>query len=142
MSWGTCYSGSNNIHHDNPPLMSDRRLFTSINSACDLNNNLQKSARMKNNYDYRQYLIHNGKTTIENNTIKSCDETSECVKQSNENNKNNKYLFKSIGDPHIPYGYQQSNLKNIYISRANLQNKFVSPIVTQDDLLRLESLRK
>jgi hypothetical protein len=142
MSWGTCYSGSNNIHHNNPPLMSDRRVFTLVNPACDLNERLQKKSGVKSNYDYRQHLIHNGRTIMENNTIKSCDESSECVKQSNEISKTNKYLYKSISDPHIPYGYQHSDLKKLYISKASLQNKYVSPIVTQDDLLRLESLKK
>lgn len=141
MSWGTCYSGSNNIHLSNPPLMSDRRLFTNVNPACELNEKIQKKNDIKSNYEYRQYLIKNGKTIMENNTIKSCDESSECVKQSNEISKINKYLYKSISDPHIPYGYQQSDLKKLYISRASLQNKYVSPIVTQEDLLRLNSLR-
>ena len=141
MSWGTCYSGSNNIHMDKPPLMSDRRVFTLVNPACDLNERLQKHTGSKTNYDYRQNLIHNGRTIMKNNTIKACDESSECVKQSNEINKTNKYLFKSFGYTHIQYGYQNSDLKNLYVSRANLQSKFVSPIVTQDDLLRLESLK-
>ena len=29
MSWGTCFSGSNNIHFDFPPIMSDGRNFSS-----------------------------------------------------------------------------------------------------------------
>ena len=28
MSWGTCYSGSDNIHYDFPSIMNDGRLFT------------------------------------------------------------------------------------------------------------------
>tara|TARA_B100000795_G_scaffold268596_3_gene255902 strand:+ start:24351 stop:24776 length:426 start_codon:yes stop_codon:yes gene_type:complete len=140
MSWGTFYSGSNNIHHSNPPLMSDRRLFTNVNPACELNDKIKRNAGIKNNYEYRQYLINNGKTLIENNTIKSCDENSECVKQSREKGLTNKYLFKSIGDPHIPYGYNSSDLKKLYISRANLQSKIVTPIVTQADLLKLQSM--
>ena len=27
MSWATCYSGSNNIHFDYPPLMNDGRAY-------------------------------------------------------------------------------------------------------------------
>ena len=142
MSWGTCYSGSNNIHHNKAPLMSDRRLFTLVNPACDLNEKLKKNAGIKNNYEYRQYLINNGHTLMENNTIKACDENSECVKRSNELNNTNKYLFKSISDNYTPYGYQDSNLKQLYLKKSALQNKFVSPIVTQDELLRLQSQRR
>ena len=142
MSWGTCYTGSNNIHTDKPPLMSDSRIFTNVNPACDLNDKLKVSAGAKSNYQYRQYLIKNGRTIMQNNTVNACDESSECVKQSNELNNNNKYLFKSLTDKHIPYGYQDSDLKKLYISRAALQSKYVTPIVTQDDLLRMQSLTK
>ena len=27
MSWGTCYAGVNNIHHDQPAMMSDGKNF-------------------------------------------------------------------------------------------------------------------
>lgn len=140
MSWGTCYSGSNNIHHNKAPLMSDKRLFTLVNPACDLNEKLKKNVGIKNNYEYRQYLIHNGHTLMENNTIKACDESSECVKKSNELNNTTKYIFKNMSDNYIPYGYQNSNLKQLYLSKTELQSKFVTPIVTQADLLRIKSL--
>ena len=70
-----------NIHHNKAPLMSDSELFTLVNPACDINQKIGKSLGIKNNYEYRQYLIHNGKTMMENNTINACDESSECVKQ-------------------------------------------------------------
>jgi hypothetical protein len=37
MSWGTCYSGSNNIHFDYPALMSDGS-YTDWNPSCAVNN--------------------------------------------------------------------------------------------------------
>ena len=37
MSWATCYSGSNNIHFNIPPSMSDGRLFTNFNPSYDAN---------------------------------------------------------------------------------------------------------
>ena len=139
MSWGTCYSGTNNIHHDKPPLMSDRRLFTLTNPACDINKKLSQAAGVKSNYEYRQYLMSNGKTLIENNTIKACDECSECVKYTKETEKTNKYLYKSLHDNHVPYGYQASDLKNLYLTRQQQNGKYVSPIVTQDELLKYSS---
>ena len=142
MSWATCYSGSNNIHLGLPALMSDARHFTNFDPNCEANNRLKKSLNIQSNYEYRQYLINNGHTLMENNTIKACDENSECVKRSNELNNTNKYLFKSISDNYTPYGYQDSNLKQLYLKKSALQNKFVSPIVTQDELLRLQSQRR
>ena len=60
MSWGTCYSGSNNIHMGFPALMSDGRLYANWESSCESNNALKAKEGIKNNYDYRQYLIKNG----------------------------------------------------------------------------------
>jgi predicted membrane-bound spermidine synthase len=50
MSWGTCYSGSNNIHFDFPALMSDGRLFSSWGSACSVNEQIQKNENIKTNW--------------------------------------------------------------------------------------------
>lgn len=140
MSWGTCYSGSNNIHPNYPALMSDGKMFTLYNPACDLNKKLKQKNGMKNNYEYRQFLIKNGVSLMNQNNIASCNECSECVLQNTSNDKSyGKYLFTSVRDNSKPYGYQNSNLKNLYLERQSLNSQFVSPIVTQDELLRIQS---
>ena len=60
MSWATCYSGSNNIHFNTPPLMSDGRHYSNYDPSCKANNELRDSLGIKNNYQYRQWLINNG----------------------------------------------------------------------------------
>ena len=141
MSWGTCYSGSNNIHNEYPPLMSDGRLFTSINPACDLNNRLKEKIGMKNNYEYRQFLISNGISLMNKNGISSCNEASECVNNISNMKSYGKYLYKSVNDNKQHYGYESSDLKKLYLERKELQNSYVAPIVTQEELLKLESRR-
>ena len=47
MSWGTCYSGSNNIHFDSPPLMSDGRNFASWQPGAKLNQQLRNENNIK-----------------------------------------------------------------------------------------------
>ena len=53
MSWGTCYNGSNNIHFNLPPLMSDGRNFTTLTPARQQNTKVflhflsQETARTK-----------------------------------------------------------------------------------------------
>lgn len=139
MSWGTCYSGSNNIHHSLPPLMSDGRQFTLVNPACDLNNKLEKSVGMRNNYEYRQFLIKNGISLMNKNNVSSCDDSSECVSSITNLKSFGKYLYKNISDDKQNYGYETSDLKNIYLERQRLDNTYVTPIVTQEELLRLSS---
>ena len=59
MSWATCYSGSNNIHHKSPALMSDSRQFTNYDAACHNNNHIKKQYQINSNYAYRKFLINN-----------------------------------------------------------------------------------
>ena len=42
MSWGTCYSGSNNIHFDYPPIMDDGRNYAKWQPAAVINDEMRK----------------------------------------------------------------------------------------------------
>ena len=44
MSWGTCYSGSNNIHFDFPPIMKDGRNFASWQPGAVLSERIRQDA--------------------------------------------------------------------------------------------------
>ena len=42
MTWGTCYSGSNNIHFDFPSIMSDGRNYSNWQPGAVINEELSK----------------------------------------------------------------------------------------------------
>jgi hypothetical protein len=121
MSWGTCYSGSNNIHFDFPPLMEDSRLFSNYYSSALNDSVFQNNKNIKNNSDYRKYLQVNADTIIKNNQYTSYIECG-----ANPNNtepvesKQTPYIFNSILSRDQPYGYETSDLKNIYLSKQQL----------------------
>ena len=50
MSWATCYSDSNNIHFDFPPLMDDARLFTDWRLGSQVNEGIKKKQNITNNW--------------------------------------------------------------------------------------------
>ena len=135
MSWATCYSGSNNIHFNAPPIMSDSRLYTSFNPSCNLNSNLRKQLDIKTNYEYRQWLIHNGNSVREANYKLAKNENSGCIEAARNFKTNNKYLFQSCLDSSKPFGYEQSDLKNMYLTRNQLQARTNPHILTQEQLL-------
>ena len=135
MSWSTSYSASNNIHFNLPALMSDGREYTQYDPSCKENNKLVKKLGIKNNYDYRQWLIKNGKKIIKENRLKACNQCSECVKIAINAPNNQKYLFKNCADKSRPYGYETSDLKNIYLSRQELNSRLSAPIITQEQIL-------
>ena len=136
MSWGTCYSGSNNIHFNSPPLMADGRIYSSWKTSCTVDNELKSQMNIKSNWDYRQFLISNADSLMKHNLQSSCDNCCACIYNSKGKSDNNKYLFKSCSDTNTPFGYETSDLKNIYLSRSEQNGKLVAPILTQEQYLK------
>jgi hypothetical protein len=44
-------------------------------------------------------------------------------------------LYASVADKNQPYGYEDSDLKNIYLSREALQSRMVTPVITQEQMI-------
>jgi len=76
-----CFKIPNNKYPDCPAIMDDGRAMTDYRSACYINNLLRIKNGITNSYDYRQFLIHNGKKlindirlyNIEKNMCPPCD---------------------------------------------------------------------
>jgi hypothetical protein len=136
MSWATCYSGSNNIHKDYPALMSDGRLGTNYDPSCEYNERLGKQNNIKTNYQYRQFLIHNADKLMKVNQSEACDQCGTCKYGTPlQGVYHGKYLYKSASDMNTPYGYERSDLKNMYLSRQALESRLEAPIMSQQSYL-------
>jgi len=125
----TTKSGSNNIHTYLPPLMSDARHFTNFDPSCEENNILKKHLNISSNYEYRQYLINNGSTVLKQNRRSALRVNNNQQVGDGELNHHNKYIFNSANDVHKPFGYQNSDLKSLYLSRTQLQERKDGPFV-------------
>ena len=138
MSWGTCYSGSNNIHFDFPPIMADGRNYSSWQPSAVINERIQKQENIKTNWEYRQYLTNNAKDIMKFNSQESCYDLglSSNISKTGGKSENVPKLFQSTHDQR--YGYQQSDLKMPYLSREQLQSRMISPsiMVAQDNMRR------
>ncbi len=131
MSWGTCYSGSNNIHFDFPPIMNDGRNYAGYVPEAVINNEIIKNNNIKTNAQYRQFLTNNANDIIYKNQVEACDQCGNCIKQvqGGINYNNTPFLYSSPFDKSQPFGYQESDLKNVYLSRQQLQSRKVAPFV-------------
>ena len=130
MSWATCYSGSNNIHFNYPPIMSDGRNYSQWQPTAQINNEMKSQANINSNFKYREYLTKNADSIIKYNQLQACNECGTCYYTNNKQvSNNNPYLFKSCSDQSTPYGYESSDLKNIYLSREMLQSKKFAPSI-------------
>jgi hypothetical protein len=137
MSWGTCFNASNNIHAGFPALMSEGNLYTDWNSACKSNNILKQKIGITSNYNYRQWLINNASGVMKTNTSSSAGQCCGAMESFKPVPDSQKYLFKSCSDETQPFGYQTSDLKNLYLSRTELQSRLKAPIMTQAQMLQM-----
>ena len=130
MSWGTCYSGSDNIHYNFPAIMKDGRLFTNWQPGTEENTNFKKYGAVDNNKKYRKYLVENADQIIKFNQETSFRNTvfGVSLKNVNHNNPRGPYHYKDPFDKSQPYGYESSDLKNLYLSKTALQSKMFAPV--------------
>ena len=138
MSWGTCNSGSNNIHFDFPPIMADGRNYATWQPSAVMNKSLRESHGITTNWQYRKYLTDNADKIIEINQLEACDQCCSCPARYGDgvNIANTPFTYRSCSDQAQPYGYENSDLKNAYISNYQLQCRMSTPILTQAQLLQ------
>ena len=132
MSWGTCYSGSNNIHFNFPPSMADGRNWAQWQPDAVVNNRIQQKEGITNNWSYRQYLQQNGLQIMNYNTTEACYELGldPHVQTGKTPSDNVPYTFRSTFDTSKPgFGFCNSDLKNPYLSRELLNSRLVAPSI-------------
>lgn len=137
-TWGTCNAGSNNIHFDFPPIMNDGRNYATWQPGAVVNEKIREENNIKDNASYREYLVLNADKIIQNNQMESCNYINfQSVKRSCYcKTPSTPYLYKSTVDNSQPFGYENSDLKQLYLSRQQLQSRMVTPIINQDQLLQ------
>ena len=137
MSWGTCYSGSNNIHFNYPPIMADGRNFASWQPGSVVNEKIRQESGIKSNWQYRKYLMENADQIIKYNQLGACDECSSSVASYGGGEKltGTPFVYNSYLENSQPFGYENSDLKNSYLTRQQLQERMVTPVITQEQLI-------
>jgi len=136
---------TNNKYPEFPPLMSDGRAITaSYQPEAVINNQMIKQNNIHSNWEYRKYLTENSKQIMEYNFREACNDAgyykryTDIPLNSNEKmlNNTNPYMFNSFLDNNKPFGYVNSDLKNLYLSREQLNARKISPVITQEEIMR------
>jgi hypothetical protein len=130
MNWSTLYSGSNNIHEDMPPIMSDGRNFSIWLPEEVINESIKKEANITSNWDYRQFLQQNASKIMSQNSIGALSESgfNEVKKEISQNTP---FLYMNTYDSNRPsVGYSNGDLKNQYLSREQLNARMVAPVIS------------
>ena len=137
MSNGSCAKGTNNINMNYPPLMDDSRLFSDYYSSVLNDEMIKRNNNIVTNSDYRHYLQINAESIITNNQLNSCNECSVCPyynKTNLELSKHSPYIFENTLSNNKPYGYETSDLKELYLTRQQLDSqKHISKYIIKTD---------
>lgn len=132
MSWSTCYSGSNNMDFNFPPIMNDGRNWSQWQPDAQVNERIQRQEGIQSNWQYRQYLQNNGQKIMNYNTQEACYALGldPHIDTGLTPSDNVPYKFKGIFDTGKPgFGYCNSDLKNPYLSREQLNARLVAPSI-------------
>ena len=136
MSWATCFSGSNNIHFNFPPIMQDGRTYSSYQPEAVVNQRIQEVNHINSNWKYRQFLTQNADQIMQFNTTEACYTLglNPHYATNATPSSNVPFLYKSTFDTSSPgFGYPTSDLKNPYLSRQQLEARMISPTITMND---------
>jgi hypothetical protein len=135
---------SNNQYDNFPPLMSDgRALVASWQPEAVANKQLINENGITSNWQYRRYLTHNANSIMKTNFRESANDVGYIkLDDKPESSTGGPFSFKSFLDDSKPLGYKTSDLKNLYLSREQLNARKVSPAITQEQLLASASQKK
>jgi hypothetical protein len=142
---------ANNKYTNFPPIMMDGRSITSTwQPEAMINADLIDRNNIKSNWQYRNFLTKNASDIMKYNFLESANDVGYYKRaidipsiQTNtyipSQNSYTPYLYNSLTDNSRPTGYVSSNLKDLYLSREDLESRKISPAITQDQLLKHQS---
>lgn len=126
---------TNNQYPSFPPLMSDgRSILASYQPEPIMNEYLLKETGVKSNWEYRRYLTTYGKNIMKYNFTQSATDAGYVKRYTDLNLDNSKtvystpYRFTSMNQP-PPANYNTSDLKELYLSREQLNARLMNPVV-------------
>jgi hypothetical protein len=118
---------TNNQYKGFPPKMSDSRSLVSSSQPVSITDYYLKNNN--SNWEYREYLKNNSINIEKELHQKSLNDVGYYQRfiQTPNTESGNPYLYSSIFDNNKPFGYQSSDLKDIYITKEQLNARLMSP---------------
>ena len=113
-------------------MADGRSVISSWQPESAMNEELIRKNGITSNWMYRKYLTENSKKIMEENFREMCNDTGyqlpSYVNSNNRNEeKNHPYMYKSFYDKTEPAGFENSDLKELYLSREELNARKVIP---------------
>jgi hypothetical protein len=129
---------THNLYKDFPPMMSDGRVIVaSWQPEAVLNNHLLQMSGVTTNWQYRQYLTHNANGIMRQDLAETMNDIGYISRyaEAPKTPYTPPYTYKSYLDKTNVPGYEQTDLKELYFSKEELNARKVAPAITQDELI-------
>lgn len=128
---------TNNVYAGFPPMMNDgRAIVASYQPNSVYNEQLIESNQIKSNWEYRQYLQKNAIQVMKDNFLEASNDCGYIERYVDYKYNNGvPLLYKSYVDNRKPMFYEDSDLKEQYLSREQLDAMKMAPTVTLDKVL-------
>ena len=131
---------TNNVHPNLPPRMNDgRSLIAAHQPEAVLNEVILQNSNVTSNWEYRKYLTDNSERIARENFREACNDVGyferftpdeQGYKGDTHNTPSNYLLYKDQST----IINEKSDLKNLYLSRDELNSNFQPVTITQDEL--------
>lgn len=119
---------TNNKYPIFPPMMKDgRSVISSWNTESSVNNKIRKENGIETNWDYRRFLTKNGTDIMEQNYNETANDTGSTFITQTTPSLNSPFLYKSIDENPPSIGFENSDLKNMYLTREQLYSRKCAP---------------
>lgn len=141
---GNTYSGLNNFQSTIPMNVGNTSM--NINNyksraawqpGAETNNAIIQQKQITSNWKYRKFLTDNADSFIEVNQVEACNQCcSNPIQHSNNNNISaTPFIYNTCCDTSQPFGYDDSDMKDSYISQYQTQCKMSTPTISKAQLM-------
>ena len=132
---------SNNKYSNFPPMMNDgRSVQASWQSGAVVNEIIRKDNNIQSNWQYRRYLVENAEDIKSHNFKQACNDVGYYVRNEHQEIDNRvtqpPKFYESFTEPVSHRGASSSDLKDVYLTREQLQAKQVIPSMTQAEIMK------
>lgn len=132
---------TNNVYDNFPPLMSDGRTITnSYQLQTLMNKQIVEETGIQSNWQYRRYLTANAPEIMKYDYVEAANDIGYYKRyQDTPLPYSTPYNYRSYLDSAKPKGYEDTDMKQLYLTREQLDARKVAPVITQSDLLKFSN---
>lgn len=133
---------TNNQYPGFPPLMNDSRaLIAGWQPEATVNNQILKEQNIKSNWQYRKYLQENASEILKYNMDEALNDAGYYIPDGRKTgttpvSTSHPAHYRSYQEPSKNMDPSISDLKQIYLSKEQLEARKISPSITQSQLIQ------